>query len=44
VWSIDAVGLVVLDLVVTHLLDPAAAVVLAVDDTALKGASWWFRA
>src|SRR6266567_1489286 len=47
VWSIDAVGLVVLDLVVTHLLDPDVPVVLAVDDTAhrrrgkkVHGASW----
>ncbi|MBN1170836.1 MAG: transposase [Micromonosporaceae bacterium] len=34
VWSIDAVGLVVLDLIVTHLLDPDAVILLAVDDTA----------
>src|SRR5262249_8119330 len=34
VWSIDAIGLIVLDLVVTHLLDPEAVIVLAVDDTA----------
>src|SRR5215470_2545453 len=47
VWSIDAVGLVVLDLVVTHLLDADAVIVLAVDDTAhrrrgkkVHGASW----
>ena len=47
VWSIDAIGLVVLDLAVTHLLDPDAPVVLAIDDTAhrrrgrkVHGASW----
>ena len=47
VWSIDAVGLVVLDLIVTHLLPPGAVIVLAVDDTAhrrrgrhVHGASW----
>jgi len=47
VWSIDAVGLIVLDLVVTHLVDPDAVIVLAVDDTAhrrrgkkVHGASW----
>ncbi len=47
VWSIDAVGLVVLDLVVTHLADVDAPLVLAVDDTAhrrrgkkVHGASW----
>jgi SRSO17 transposase len=34
VWSIDAVGLIVLDLVVTHLMDTDAVIVLAVDDTA----------
>jgi hypothetical protein len=34
VWSIDAVGLVVLDLVVTHLIGPDAVILLAVDDTA----------
>ncbi len=34
VWSIDAVGLIVLDLVVTHLLDADAVIVLAIDDTA----------
>jgi hypothetical protein len=33
-WSIDAIGLTVLDLVVTHLMDTDAAIVLAVDDTA----------
>lgn len=47
VWSIDAVGLVVLDLVVTHLVDADAVIVTAVDDTAhrrrgkkVHGASW----
>src|SRR6266568_2607822 len=47
VWSIDAMGLVVLDLVVTHLVDADAVIVLAVDDTAhrrrgkkVHGASW----
>jgi hypothetical protein len=47
VWSIDAVGLVVLDLVVTHLVDADAVIVLAVDDTAhrrrgrkVHGAGW----
>lgn len=47
VWSIDTVGLVVLDLVVIHLLDPDVPVLLAVDDTAhrrrgkkVHGASW----
>jgi hypothetical protein len=47
VWSVDAVGLVVLDLIVTHLLPPGAVIVLAVDDTAhrrrgrhVHGASW----
>lgn len=47
VWSVDAVGLVVLDLVVAHLLDPDVPVVLAVDDTAhrrrgkkVHGAGW----
>jgi hypothetical protein len=47
VWSIDAVGLVVLDLVVTHLLEPEVPIVVAVDDTAhrrrgpkVHGASW----
>src|SRR5262249_44995364 len=47
VWSIDAVGLIVLDLVVTHLLDADAVIVLAVDDTAHRrrgkkghGAAW----
>ena len=47
VWSIDAVGLIVLDLVITHLVDADAAIVLAVDDTAhrrrgrkVHGASW----
>jgi hypothetical protein len=47
VWSIDAVGLVVLDLIVTHLLSPDAVIVLAIDDTAhrrrgrkIHGASW----
>ena len=34
VWSIDTVGLVVLDLIVTHLLPAGAVIVLAVDDTA----------
>lgn len=47
VWSIDAVGLVVLDLVVAHLIPVDAAIPLAVDDTAhrrrgkhVHGASW----
>ena len=47
VWSIDAVGLVVLDLVVTHLVPADAVIILAVDDTAhrrrgkqVHGASW----
>ncbi|WP_239396901.1 transposase [Frankia sp. CiP3] len=47
VWSIDAIGLIVLDLVLTHLLDAGAVIVLAVDDTAhrrrgkkVHGASW----
>jgi hypothetical protein len=47
VWSIDAVGLIVLDLIVTHLVDADAVIVLAVDDTAhrrrgkkVHGASW----
>jgi hypothetical protein len=47
VWSIDAVGLVVLDLVITHLLPPDAVIILAVDDTAhrrrgkhVHGAGW----
>jgi hypothetical protein len=47
VWSIDAVGLIVLDLVVTHLVDADAAILLAVDDTAhrrrgkhVHGVSW----
>lgn len=47
VWSIDAIGLVVLDLAVAHLLDPDAVIILAVDDTAhrrrgkhVHGASW----
>lgn len=47
VWSIDAIGLTVLRLVVTHLLPPDAVIVLAVDDTAhrrhgkkVHGASW----
>jgi hypothetical protein len=47
VWSIDAIGLIVLDLVVAHLLDASAVIVLAVDDTAhrrrgrkVHGASW----
>jgi DDE superfamily endonuclease len=47
VWSIDAVGLIVLDLVVTHVVDADAVIVLAVDDTAhrrrgkkVHGASW----
>jgi len=34
VWSIDAIGLIVLDLIVTHLVDADAVIVLAVDDTA----------
>jgi hypothetical protein len=47
VWSIDAVGLIVLDLVITHLVDDDAVVILAVDDTAhrrrgkrVHGAQW----
>ncbi len=47
VWSIDAMGMVVLDLVVTHLMDTDAVIVLAVDDTAhrrrgkkVHGVSW----
>jgi hypothetical protein len=47
VWSVDAVGLVVLDLVVTHLVPADAVIILAVDDTAhrrrgrhVHGASW----
>ena len=47
VWSIDAVGMVVLDLVVTHLMGTDAVIVLAVDDTAhrrrgkkVHAASW----
>ena len=47
VWSIDAVGLTVLDLIVAHLLDPGAPVVAAVDDTAhrrqgrkIDGVAW----
>jgi len=47
VWSVDAVGLVVLDLVVAHLLPADAVIILAVDDTAhrrrgkrVHGASW----
>jgi hypothetical protein len=47
VWSIDAVGLVVLDLLVAHLLAPHTPVMLAVDDTAhrrrgkkVHGAAW----
>jgi len=47
VWSIDAVGLIVLDLIVAHLVDADAVMVLAVDDTAhrrrgkkVHGASW----
>jgi hypothetical protein len=47
VWSIDTLGLVVLDPVVTHLLDPDVPVGLAVDDTAhrrrgkkVHGAGW----
>lgn len=47
VWSADAVGLVVLDLVVAYLLGADAVIVLAVDDTAhrrrgkqVHGASW----
>src|SRR6266487_2214845 len=47
VWSIDAMGMAVLDLVVTHLMDTDAVIVLAVDDTAhrrrgkkVHGASW----
>jgi hypothetical protein len=46
-WSIDAVGLIVLDLVLTHLVNADAVIVLAVDDTAhrrrgkkVHGASW----
>src|SRR6266516_4531553 len=48
VWSIDAMGMAVLDLVVTHLMDTDAVIVLAVDDTAhrrrgkkVHGASWF---
>lgn len=47
VWSVDAVGLVVLDLVVTHLIPADAVIVVSVDDTAhrrrgrkVHGASW----
>jgi hypothetical protein len=47
VWSIDAVGLIVLNLIATHLVDADAVIVLAVDDTAhrrrgkkVHGASW----
>lgn len=47
VWSVDAVGLIVLDLIVARLLAPDAIIVLAVDDTAHRrrgkhvyGASW----
>lgn len=47
VWSIDAIGAVVLRLIVTHLLPPDAPVELAVDDTAhrrtgrtIHGAGW----
>lgn len=47
VWSIDAVGLIVLDLIVTRLLGDDAVIVLAIDDTAhrrrgrkVDGASW----
>lgn len=47
VWSVDAVGLVVLDLVVAHLLPADAVIILAVDDTAhrrrgkqVHGVSW----
>ena len=46
-WSIDRIGLVVLDLVVERLIDPAAEVLLAVDDTVhrrrgkqVHGAGW----
>ena len=34
VWSVDAVGLVVLDLVVAHLIPADAAIIVSVDDTA----------
>jgi DDE superfamily endonuclease len=47
VWSIDAVGLAVLDVLVDRLLDDDAVIVLAVDDTAhrrrgkkVDGAGW----
>ncbi len=46
-WSIDRIGLVVLDLVVEHLVDAGAEILLAVDDTAhrrrgkqVHGAGW----
>jgi hypothetical protein len=47
VWSIDALGLGVLDLIIAHLLPAGTVIVLAVDDTAhrrrgrkVHGASW----
>lgn len=46
-WSIDQIGLILFDLVLTHLVDPGADLLLAVDDTAhrrrgkkVHGAGW----